>query len=55
MNPGGVHCCLINVREYRRGNNKLTIQRNWQQDEDKQNKNTTNHFTEENTNNVNKT
>jgi hypothetical protein len=34
---------------------KLTIQRNWQQDEDKQNKNTTHYFTEENTNNVNKT
>ena len=34
----------INVREYRRGNQKWTIQRNWQhrvhkiQDEDKQNK-----------------
>ena len=34
----------INVREYRRGNKKRTIQRNWQtgtQDEEKQNKNTT--------------
>ena len=31
----------INVREYRRGNQKWTIQRNWQQDEEKQNKNTT--------------
>ena len=32
----------INVREYRRGNQKWTIQRNWQQDDKKnQNKNTT--------------
>jgi hypothetical protein len=31
----------INVREYRRGNQKKTIQINWQQDEQKQNKNTT--------------
>ena len=37
----------INVREYQRGNQIQTIQRNWQhrvhktQDEDKQNKNTT--------------
>jgi len=36
----------INVREYRRGNQKWTIQKNWQhnygtQDEEKQNKNTT--------------
>jgi hypothetical protein len=36
---------LINVRENRKGNQKWTIQRNWQQmvhkkqDEDKQNKN----------------
>ena len=29
----------INVREYRRVNQKLTIQRNWQQDGEKQNKN----------------
>ena len=48
----------INVREYRRGNQKRTIQRNWQQDEEKQNKkhNTVcvgHHFTQ--TNNVNKT
>jgi hypothetical protein len=28
-------------REYRRGNKNWTIQRNWQQDKDKQNKNTT--------------
>ena len=31
----------INVREYRRGNQKWTILKNWQQDEEKQNKNTT--------------
>ena len=34
----------INVREYRRGNHNWTIQRNWlqgTQDEEKQNKNTT--------------
>jgi len=35
----------MNVREYRRGNQKWTIQRNWQhcgtQDEEKQNRNTT--------------
>jgi len=37
----------IKVREYRKGNRKLPIQRNWQhwvqktQEEDKQNKNTT--------------
>jgi hypothetical protein len=31
----------INDREYRRGNQKWAIQRNWQQDEDKQKKNTT--------------
>ena len=30
--------CEINVREYRRGNQKWTIQRNWQHEE-KQNKN----------------
>jgi len=29
------------LRENRRGNKKWTIQRNWQQDKDKQNKNTT--------------
>ena len=58
----------INVREYRRrrGNKKKTIQRNWQhwvhrtQDEDKQNKNTTqqgvgHHYAQTNTNNINKT
>jgi len=28
----------INVREYRRWNKKWTIQRNWQQDDEKQNK-----------------
>ena len=33
----------INDREYRRGNQKWAIQRNWQQDEEKQNKNTTHH------------
>jgi hypothetical protein len=35
--------CTINVREYRRGNQKRTIQINWQhrQDEEIQNKNTT--------------
>ena len=32
---------MINVREYRRGNQKRTIQRNWQQDEEKKKKNTT--------------
>jgi hypothetical protein len=31
----------INVREYRKDNQKWTIQRNWQQDEEKQSKNTT--------------
>ena len=31
----------INVREYRNANDKWTIQRTWQQDEEKQNKNTT--------------
>jgi len=31
----------VNVREYRRGNQKWTIQRNWQQGEEKQSKNTT--------------
>jgi hypothetical protein len=35
----------INVREYRKGNKKWTIQRNWhlslQKNEEKQNKNTT--------------
>ena len=34
-------CSLINVREYRMGYQKWAIQRNWQQDEDKQKKNTT--------------
>ena len=28
----------MNVREYRKGNKKGTIQRNWQQDQEKQNK-----------------
>jgi hypothetical protein len=36
-----IHQILINVREYRRGNHNSTIQRNWQQDEEKQSKNTT--------------
>jgi hypothetical protein len=31
----------INFREYQRDNQKWTIQRNWQQDEEKQSKNTT--------------
>jgi hypothetical protein len=31
-------CDTINVREYRWGTQKRTIQSNWQQDEDKQNK-----------------
>jgi hypothetical protein len=30
-----------NVREHRRGNQKWKIQRNWQQDEENQNKNKT--------------
>jgi len=29
------HVCYINIREYQRGNQKWTIQRNWQQDEGK--------------------
>ena len=33
----------MNVRKYRRGNKKWTIQRNWQQDEEKQSKNITQH------------
>jgi len=55
----------MNFRENRRGNQKWTIQRNWQpmvhktQDEGKQNKNTTkcvgHHYTLTNSNNVNKT
>jgi hypothetical protein len=52
----------INVREYRRGNQKWTIQRNWQhgtQDEEKKPKHNTIcarlHHTQANTNNVNKT
>ena len=32
---------IVSVREYRRGNETWTIQRNWQQDEQKQSKNTT--------------
>jgi hypothetical protein len=31
----------INVRGYRKDNQKWTIQRNWQKDEEKQNNNTT--------------
>ena len=31
----------LNVREYRKGNQKIIIQRNWQQEKEKQNKNTT--------------
>ena len=58
---GTVNFNQISVREYRRGNQKWTIQRKWQhrvQDEDKQNKNTTQHMlwhncTQTNTNNVN--
>ena len=57
----------INVREYRSGNQKWTIQRNWQhwvhktQDEDKQNNKihitvfVGHHYMHKNTNNVNKT
>jgi hypothetical protein len=33
--------CKINVREYRRGNQKWTIQRNWQHMTDKTKKNKT--------------
>jgi hypothetical protein len=46
----------INVREYRRGNQKLTIQRNWQHRTHKMKKNTTKsqHNMQTNTNNVNK-
>ena len=58
---GTVNFKQISVREYRRGNQKWTIQRNWQhrvQDENKQNKNTTqsmlwHNCTQTNTNNVN--
>ena len=52
---------IKNARDNRRGNKKWTIQRNWQQDEDKQNKNTTQYVldttmrTQTNTNNVSKT
>ena len=48
----------ISITEYQRGNQKLTIQRNWQQNGEKQNKNTMcvgQHYTQTNTNNVNKT
>jgi hypothetical protein len=52
----------INVREFRRGNQKWTIQRNWQQrvhktKKTKQKHNTIcvgNHYMQINTNNVNK-
>ena len=52
----------LNVREYRKGNQKLTMKGNCQQDEEKQFKSTTkymlgttmNHYTHINTNNVNK-
>ena len=50
----------INVREYRNGNQKMTIKRNWQhmciQDEGKQNKNTIcvgHYYTNTQTNDVN--
>jgi hypothetical protein len=49
----------INVREYRSSNQKLTIQRNWQHDEEKQSQNTTQYVLDStaqtNTNNVNET
>ena len=47
----------INDREYRRDNQKWTIQRNWEQDEKKQQKNTTQYVldTQTNTNSVNTT
>ena len=50
----------INIREYRRGNQQWTIQRNWQhwvhktQDEDKHNAICVeHHYTQPNTNNTN--
>jgi len=53
----------INVREYRRGNQILTIQRNWQHRVHKMKKNKTihnticvgHHYKQTNTNNLNKT
>jgi hypothetical protein len=49
----------FNIREYRRGNQKKTIPRNWStQDEDKHKHNTIcvgHHYIQTNTNNVNKT
>ena len=48
--------CEINVREYRRGNQKWKIQRNCQQDEEKQNTICVGHHNAQTkTNNVNKT
>jgi hypothetical protein len=52
----------INVREYRRGNQKWTIQRNWQHRVHKTKKNKKNnticvgnHYAKTNTSNINKT
>jgi hypothetical protein len=60
-----IYCiCILNVREYRRDNQKRTIQRNWQHrvhNKKKKNKIKHNticvghHYTQTNTNNVNKT
>jgi hypothetical protein len=50
--------CYINIREYRRGNQKWKIQRNWQQDEEKQSNNTKcigHHYAHTNIYNVDKT
>ena len=60
----GFHVFLqINVREYRSGNKKRTIQRNWLDRVEKTKKNKTkhsticvvHHYTQTNTNNANKT
>jgi hypothetical protein len=49
----------MNIREYRRGNQKWTIQRNWQDRVHKTKKSTTQYMldttVQTNTNNVNKT
>jgi hypothetical protein len=59
FSPNTLPLWLINFREYRRNNQKWTILRNWQQDEEKQNKKTTQYVLDtiicKQTNNVNKT
>jgi len=48
INRDVMRTCYINVREYRRGNQTWTIQRNWQHRRRKTSKNTTQYMLDTN-------